>query len=68
MVNCSANEPLIWLFGVQQSNIYNNQFSSTNKGSKIIAYTDNTKAFHYQKNNSATESGTIQENKFVINN
>ena len=68
MVNCSANEPLIWLFGVQQSNIYNNQFSSANKGSKIIAYTDNTKAFHYQKNNSATESGTIQENKFVINN
>jgi len=68
MVNCSANEPLIWLFGVQQSNIYNNQFSSANKGGKIVAYTDNTKAFHYQKNNSATESGTIQENKFVINN
>ena len=68
MVNCSANDPLIWLFGVQQSNIYNNQFSSANKGGKIVAYTDNTKAFHYQKNNSATESGTIQENKFVINN
>jgi poly(beta-D-mannuronate) lyase len=68
MVNCTSNGALIELFGVQQSNIYNNQFSSANKGSKIIAYTDNTKAFHYQKNNSATESGTIQENKFVINN
>ena len=68
MVNCTSNGALIELFGVQQSNIYNNQFSSANKGGKIIAYTDNTKAFHYQKNNSATESGTIQENKFVINN
>jgi poly(beta-D-mannuronate) lyase len=68
IVNCTSNGALIELFGVQQSNIYNNQFSSANKGGKIIAYTDNTKAFHYQKNNSATESGTIQENKFVINN
>jgi poly(beta-D-mannuronate) lyase len=68
MVNCTSNGALIELFGVQLSNIYNNQFSSANKGGKIIAYTDNTKAFHYQKNNSATESGTIQENKFVINN
>ncbi len=68
MVNCTSNGALIELFGVQQSNIYNNQFSIANKGGKIIAYTDNTKAFHYQKNNSATESGTIQENKFVINN
>ena len=68
MVNCTSNGALIELFGVQLSNIYNNQFSSANKGGKIIAYTDNTKAFHYQKNNSATESGIIQENKFVINN
>ncbi|MFM1774963.1 MAG: hypothetical protein RJA53_573 [Bacteroidota bacterium] len=68
MVNCTSNGALIELFGVQQSNIYNNQFSSANKGGKIIAYTDNTKAFHYQKNNSSVNSGTIQENKFVINN
>ena len=67
IVNCSANEPLIGLFGVQQSNINNNMFTASNKSGNIIAYTDNTKAFHYQKNNSVTSSGAIQENKFVIN-
>ena len=67
IVNCSANEPLIGLFGVQQSTIENNVFSASNMSGKIIAYTDNTKAFHYQKNNSVTSSGVIQENKFVIN-
>ena len=68
IVNCSANEPLIGLFGVQQSTIENNMFTASNKTGNIIAYTDNTKAFHYQKNNSTVNSGTIQENKFVINN
>jgi poly(beta-D-mannuronate) lyase len=67
IVNCSANEPLIRLFGVQQSNINNNMFTASNKSGNIIVYTDNTKAFHYQKNNSVLESGAIQENKFVIN-
>ncbi len=67
MVNCTANESLIWLFGVQQSTIENNMFTASNKSGNIIAYTDNTKAYHYQKNNSVSESGAIQENKFVIN-
>jgi poly(beta-D-mannuronate) lyase len=67
IVNCSANEPLLGLFGVQQSNINNNMFTASNKTGNIISYTDNTKAFHYQKNNSVLESGAIQENKFVIN-
>lgn len=67
IVNCSANEPLLGLFGVQQSNINNNMFTASNKSGNIIAYTDNTKAFHYQKNNSVNSSGAIQENKFVIN-
>ena len=67
IVNCSANEPLIGLFGVQLSTIENNMFTASNKSGNIIAYTDNTKAFHYQKNNSIIESGAIQENKFVIN-
>ena len=67
IVNCSANEALIGLFGVQQSTIENNMFTASNKSGNIIAYTDNTKAFHYQKNNSTLESGAIQENKFVIN-
>jgi len=68
IVNCTANSALIELFGVQQSNVNNNVFTSSNKAGKTIAYTDNTKAFHYQKNNSTVNSGTIQENKFVINN
>jgi poly(beta-D-mannuronate) lyase len=67
IVNCSANEALIGLFGVQQSTIENNMFTGSNKSGNIIAYTDNTKAFHYQKNNSVVSSGAIQENKFVIN-
>lgn len=67
IVNCSANEPLIGLFGVQQSTIENNMFTASNKTGNIISYTDNTKAFHYQKNNSVNSSGAIQENKFVIN-
>ena len=67
IVNCSANEPLIGLFGVQLSTIENNIFTASNKTGNIISYTDNTKAFHYQKNNSTLESGAIQENKFVIN-
>jgi len=68
IVNCTANSALIELFGVQQSNVNNNVFTSSNKAGKTIAYTDNTKAFHYQKNNSIVNSGAIQENKFVINN
>jgi len=68
IVNCTANSALIELFGVQQSKVNNNLFTSSNKAGKTIAYTDNTKAFHYQKNNSTVNSGTIQENKFVINN
>ena len=67
IVNCSANEALFGLFGVQQSTIENNMFTASNKSGNIIAYTDNTKAFHYQKNNSVASSGAIQENKFVIN-
>ena len=67
IVNCSANEALLGLFGVQQSTIENNMFTASNKSGNIIAYTDNTKAFHYQKNNSVIQSGAIQENKFVIN-
>jgi poly(beta-D-mannuronate) lyase len=67
-VNCTANGALIELFGVQQSNVNNNVFTSSNIAGKTVAYTDNTKAFHYQKNNSTVNSGTIQENKFVINN
>jgi poly(beta-D-mannuronate) lyase len=67
IVNCSANEALLGLFGVQQSTIENNMFTASNKSGNIIAYTDNTKAFHYQKNNSIIQSGAIQENKFVIN-
>jgi poly(beta-D-mannuronate) lyase len=68
MLNCTANGALIELFGVQQSNVNNNAFTSSNIAGKTVAYTDNTKAFHYQKNNSSVNSGTIQENKFVINN
>jgi poly(beta-D-mannuronate) lyase len=68
IVNCTANGALIELFGVQQSNVNNNAFTSSNKAGKTVAYTDNTKAFHYQKNNSIVNSGAIQENKFVINN
>jgi poly(beta-D-mannuronate) lyase len=68
IVNCTANGALIELFGVQQSNVNNNAFTSSNTAGKTVAYTDNTKAFHYQKNNSTVNSGTIQENKFVINN
>jgi poly(beta-D-mannuronate) lyase len=68
IVNCTANGALIELFGVQQSNVNNNAFTSSNIAGKTVAYTDNTKAFHYQKNNSIVNSGTIQENKFVINN
>ena len=68
IVNCTANGALIELFGVQQSNVNNNVFNSSNIAGKTVAYTDNTKAFHYQKNNSIVNSGTILENKFVINN
>ena len=68
MLNCTANGALIELFGVQQSNVNNNVFTSSNIAGKTVAYTDNTKAFHYQKNNITVNSGTIQENKFVINN
>jgi poly(beta-D-mannuronate) lyase len=68
IVNCTANGALIELFGVQQSNVNKNAFTSSNIAGKTVAYTDNTKAFHYQKNNSIVNSGAIQENKFVINN
>lgn len=67
IINCNNNVELISLFGVQQSYFENNLFSNSNTGKIVTTYLDNVRALHQQKNNQFTNSGSIKENKFVIN-
>ncbi len=67
IINCNNNAELISLFGVQQSYFENNLFSNSNTGKIVTTYLDNVRALHQQKNNQFTNSGSVKENKFVVN-
>ncbi len=65
--NCNHSQPLIMLHGVQQSNLYNNQFIHANNSSTCIKYVDIVRALHVQKDNQFVNSGSVIENKYVVN-
>ena len=65
--NCTNDKELIYLFGVQQSAVFNNQFNNANPSKMAILYADNVRAKHEQKNNQYSNSGIVTENKFVTN-
>jgi poly(beta-D-mannuronate) lyase len=60
----NTNE-LIKLYGVQQSFVQNNSFTSSNENKAVLTYIDTVKAVHEQKNNTLENSGSISENKYV---
>ena len=65
--NTNAEKALIELYGVQYSNFENNSFINSNNQNKLIEYTDIVRAIHIQSKNKLTNSGTINENQFLIN-
>ncbi|MBC7722917.1 MAG: right-handed parallel beta-helix repeat-containing protein, partial [Pedobacter sp.] len=67
IINCNNTVELINLFGVQYSSFEKNLFSNSNAGKIVTTYLDNVRALHQQKNNQFTNSGSVKENKFVVN-
>lgn len=65
--NCNSNtgEPVILLTGVQVSNIISNSFVRSNSGNTLVKYKDFVRAKHLLSNNTLTQSGSIEENKYV---
>jgi poly(beta-D-mannuronate) lyase len=60
--------PLIQLFGVQQSFIFNNVFSNANKQAVLLQYEDKVRADHRLGDNRMSNSGSIEINKYVSSN
>ncbi len=65
-INTNANQPLIYLWGVQDSRIEMNTFSDCNDGSILIEYKDEVNATHRLIKNSLNSSGRVVRNQFVI--
>jgi poly(beta-D-mannuronate) lyase len=65
--NTNAEKALIELYGVQYSSFENNSFINSNNQNKLIEYTDVVRAIHIQSKNKLTNSGTINQNQFLIN-
>lgn len=65
--NCNSNtgEPVILLTGVQVSNIVSNSFVRSNSGNTLVKYKDFVRAKHLLSKNTITQSGSIEENKYV---
>ena len=66
-IACNNIQALITLYGVQQSYFTNNHFINSNIGKTTISYIDKVRGLHVQKSNQFINSGTITENKFVVN-
>lgn len=65
--NSDSKNALVALTGVKYSYIDHNEFNNSNSGKTSISYSDKVRALHEQKNNQITNSGAIEENKFVVN-
>jgi poly(beta-D-mannuronate) lyase len=63
--NAAGNQPLIYLTGVQKSNIRDNRFVRSNALKPLILYKDTVRASHLLANNLFSESGHIQQDEFV---
>ncbi len=67
IINCNTPDsiPLITLTGVQQSAIFSNDFTGSNKTGILLRYYDTVRAAHLLERNIMNNSGRIEENSFV---
>jgi poly(beta-D-mannuronate) lyase len=65
LINCTSDDTLIKLTGVQGTNIFSNNFSNCNPSSTLILYKDLVRARHSFERNILTGSGKIEKNAFV---
>ncbi len=67
IINCNTPDfiPLITLTGVQQSAIFSNEFTGSNKTGILLRYHDTVRAAHLLERNIMNNSGRIEENSFV---
>lgn len=64
--NSQPGEPLIHLYGVQQSLMEKNQFTDCNYNEVLLKIEDIVKARHFLKNNKAGQSGVILKNEYTV--
>jgi poly(beta-D-mannuronate) lyase len=67
IINCNTPDfiPLITLTGVQQSALFSNEFTGSNKTGILLRYHDTVRAAHLLERNIMNNSGRIEENSFV---
>ncbi len=63
--NCNTENPLIHLYGTQNSTIEKNTFRGSNKKGTLILFEDMVRASHLLTYNSFINSGEINGNKFL---
>lgn len=63
--NTGNDQPLIYLTGVQKTNITYNKFQDSNTPGDLILYRDNVRAVHLLSNNLLLHSGAIKKDQFV---
>ena len=61
-----TDKPMIHFAGVQKTLLANNRFFNCYTSKVMILYKDEVKAAHRIKNNTVTNSGKIQTNKFLV--
>lgn len=68
ITDCSTadNSSLMQLTGVQQTTIFSNNFSHSNAKAALITYKDIVRARHLLEKNNLEDSGSIEENGFVV--
>lgn len=68
ITGCSTadNSSLMQLTGVQQTTIFSNNFSHSNAKAALITYKDIVRARHLLEKNTLADSGSIEENGFVV--
>ena len=64
--NSQPGQPLIHLYGVQQSLLEKNQFTDCNYNAVLLKIEDVVKARHWLKGNKAGRSGAILKNEFTV--
>ena len=63
--NSKDSSALIYLYGIQESNIYANSFSNANKLSVLMKMEDVVRAVHIVRDNRCINSGIVIGNKYL---
>jgi poly(beta-D-mannuronate) lyase len=65
LMDCSSDQPLLKLTGIQKTNIRSNQFLHSNRNRQLIYFKDRVRAKHIVKDNVLQNSGSIEANEYV---